>query len=173
MRPVAEIRRSNLELIRKAAGSQAELARRIGKSSKQVNQWFGKGSARNISSALCREIETAFEKPLGWMDTDHSESQDAGQPTEKFRASVELLLYTLTNLGKPVSMVSDMDMLELAYNVVAEDGRDLSPAVMLDLNQRLATRIREQEAEYVVERGQAAGVGSKAGRADSRRGGKS
>jgi hypothetical protein len=170
MRTIAEIRRENLEaLLALVDGNQAELARRVGKSAKQVNQWFGKGSARNIGDDNCRELEAAFGKVRGWMDADHAgQSHAAGSPTEKFRASVELLLYTLNNLGKPTSMVSDMDMLELAYAVVDADGRELSPAVMLDLNQRLASRIREKEAGYGVERGPAEGTGGKTGGANKR-----
>jgi transcriptional regulator with XRE-family HTH domain len=96
-------------------------------------------------------------------------SQPAGSLNEKTRASVEVLLYTLGNLGKPLEMVSDMDLLEEAYRIVDADGRDLSPAVKLDLNQKLAKRIREKEADHGVERGPSEGAGGAAGKPHPRR----
>jgi hypothetical protein len=171
MRTIDEIRRANLEILLSEAGSQAEIGRRIDRTPNQVNQWFGKGSSRNIGDKSARELEVAFDKPKGWMDQDHnSESQSAGRVPEKFRASVELLYYTLSNLGKPLSLVSDDDLLELAYRTVDEDGRDLSPAVMLDLNQRLASRIRLAEEKDGSERREVERTGAEARGANSRGG---
>jgi DNA-binding transcriptional regulator YdaS (Cro superfamily) len=79
MRTVAEIRREKLDLLVLEAGSQRKLAQRIGKDPKQVNQWFGKGTARNISAATCREIERLMGRPDGWMDTPEGEPAGASR----------------------------------------------------------------------------------------------
>jgi hypothetical protein len=72
MKLLADIRRENFEALAQEAGSQAALARRIGKDKNQVNQWLGRGKARNMSSESAREIESAMLKPHGWMDQDRS-----------------------------------------------------------------------------------------------------
>jgi hypothetical protein len=85
----------------------------------------------------------------------------AGIDLAKVRDTVELLQYTLSALGKPPELVHDLDLLELAYRVILEDGRGLPPDVKLDLNQKLSSRIRSAEREDGRE--ETAGVGGKAG----------
>lgn len=74
IRPVTEVRRDRLrELIAEAAnGSQAEFARRIGRSRAQVGFWLtdpAKPHAKQLSHETARNLETTFNKPAGWMDT--------------------------------------------------------------------------------------------------------
>lgn len=77
MKPIGEVRRARLRELVEEQGSQVAVADRLQKNKNQVYQWLldpDKDGARNISSATAREIETAFSKPHGWMDTDPSQS---------------------------------------------------------------------------------------------------
>lgn len=72
MLTVEEIRATNLRVLVSQGHTQARISVAMNKSPKQVNQWFGKGSKRAISSATCRELEAAVAKPRGWMDNVNS-----------------------------------------------------------------------------------------------------
>jgi len=55
------------------AGSQTEMAKRLGMSTSQIGQYFC--GYRNIGEKVARRIEQASGKPLGWLDgVDLSES---------------------------------------------------------------------------------------------------
>jgi SOS-response transcriptional repressor LexA len=70
MKTVKEIRRENARSL--ATDGPAEFARKIGSSTQQVNQTIGPNPTRNIGDALARRIEAAYERPLGWLDLDHT-----------------------------------------------------------------------------------------------------
>jgi len=48
------------------AGSQTEMAKRLGMSTSQIGQYFC--GYRNIGEKVARRIEQASGKPLGWLD---------------------------------------------------------------------------------------------------------
>lgn len=75
MKTIAEIHVENLDELAKPFGSQRQFAIHLNKDPKQVNQWWGKGSARGIGPQLARELEAHFGKPRGWLDNDHSQLQ--------------------------------------------------------------------------------------------------
>ncbi len=76
MKDIDEIRLENFRMIL-TKYSQAEIARRMGKTPPQIYQWAGKalGSSakglRNISSDTAREIESALGLDANWMDHPH------------------------------------------------------------------------------------------------------
>jgi len=72
MKTIEEIRLANLRALRAEFKSERQFAIHLNKSANQVNQWFGKGSARAISSETAREVEAIMKKPIGWLDTDHT-----------------------------------------------------------------------------------------------------
>jgi hypothetical protein len=73
MKTIAEIHVENLEALAAPFGSQRQFAIHLNKDPKQVNQWWGKGSARGIGPKVARELEEHFQKPVGWLDNDHSQ----------------------------------------------------------------------------------------------------
>lgn len=70
MATIVETRRARLwQWVDECGGVQAELARRIEKSSQQLGQWLGVSeNPRNISTTTSREIEAKGGKPHGWLD---------------------------------------------------------------------------------------------------------
>ncbi|MFK2876925.1 S24 family peptidase [Rhodanobacter hydrolyticus] len=77
MTTVDTIRRANLALLVQKYGSQAALSRHIGKDRNQINQWLGKGSARDMDRETARMFEDKCEKERGWMDQPHDEATPA------------------------------------------------------------------------------------------------
>jgi DNA-binding transcriptional regulator YdaS (Cro superfamily) len=77
MKKIEDVRRENLQRLRKELGSVKALAERLGKEPPQVSQWLNasvhsvSGKPRTISSESCREVERALGKPEGWMDVEH------------------------------------------------------------------------------------------------------
>jgi len=84
MKTIEEIRLENLKTLCSQFKSQRQFALHIGKSPAQVNQWFAidgqrtmtAASTRALSSPAAREIEEILGKPRGWMDHEHTETQD-------------------------------------------------------------------------------------------------
>lgn len=74
MKTIEEIRLENLTELRRGFSSERQFAIKLNKQPNQVNQWFGKGSARSIQSESAREVEGILGKPYGWLDNDHSRS---------------------------------------------------------------------------------------------------
>lgn len=68
MQTIIEIRRTNLARLAAEEGSQAALARKVDKDRNQINQWLGKGQARDMDNATARMFEDKCMKPRGWMD---------------------------------------------------------------------------------------------------------
>lgn len=73
MKPITEVRRDRLRELVLEAGSQVAVAMRAGKDKNHIHQWLlppdAKG-ARNIGSRSARLLESVFQRPDGWMDTD-------------------------------------------------------------------------------------------------------
>ena len=77
MMDITQTRRRNaLQLIHDHGISKAELSRRLDKSPQHINQLLRDRDPKNIGHKMARAIESAFDKPTGWLDrTD----DDAGQ----------------------------------------------------------------------------------------------
>lgn len=95
MKAIEQVRRENLERLVVDHGSQAELARVIGKDKNQINQWLGRKGSRNLSATSARSIEKKVGKPSGWLDQDREAIEEASQSTtldhQKLQASIEFV----------------------------------------------------------------------------------
>ena len=74
------IRLKNLEILIREAGSAASLARAAGTNSSYLSQVRNqlptkKGTPRGIGDDLAAKLETAMNKPHGWMDEDHDNDE--------------------------------------------------------------------------------------------------
>lgn len=86
---VKEIRRRNLEVLVREAGTAAALAAKAETSPAYLSQIStgspGKsGKARNVGDDLARKLESAMGKPRGWMDYRH----DGYQPDSRHNVPV-------------------------------------------------------------------------------------
>lgn len=77
MKTVQEIRLSNFRLLLSEAGTQAELARRAELAQPYINQLakavkHPDGTPRSIGDEAARKLEKGMDKPVGWMDRDHT-----------------------------------------------------------------------------------------------------
>lgn len=77
MLPVDDIRRQNLRHLVSEVQGVKRLADKVGVSESQMSQWLNgtansaTGKPRGMRPASCRRIETATQKPQGWMDVQH------------------------------------------------------------------------------------------------------
>lgn len=154
VRTIIEIRRENLEtLLAEAKGSQTELGRRIGKSNKQVGQWFGKGTPRNIGDENCRELESAFNRPVGWMDNDHRLSQSARPNRDTLASAMKVLSYLARMQAGAAVFLTSADAILAAYDMVSRDPSQALDANLAGASERMAAQLRgEQSNEQAVER---------------------
>ena len=129
MKTIEEIRQANLRLLLADGLRQADIASAMNKSPKQVSQWFGKGSARAISSALARELEAAIGKPRGWLDNPHDSvvvvqpSHFAGPDPVILHEAVRLLLFDIDHGGPRKARSASALLMELYQRIDANDGR--------------------------------------------------
>ncbi|WP_009910630.1 MULTISPECIES: hypothetical protein [pseudomallei group] len=85
MKDIDQIRRDNLKIIEAEKGGPAAAAAAIGMSHSQfTNLRDGAkdsktGRARGMRATTARKIEECAGKPLGWLDTDHSEATPPAQ----------------------------------------------------------------------------------------------
>lgn len=147
MKTIEEIRLENLSQLRGQFPSERQFAIKLNKSPNQVNQWFGKGTARAIQSESAREVEQIMGKPVGWLDNDHSQA-------ERLDASIIRAAITLAKqafrLGAGEELVIERD----------------PEAFVLALRAALATRERleeEHELRSGSGDGQAGAVGGAQG----------
>lgn len=91
---IDEVRRANIHLLEKEAGSATAAAERVGMTYVQyVNLRDGAkdsetGKPRGMYKSTARRFEVAFEKPHGWLDQDHS-AQRLPAPDQAFLYRVE------------------------------------------------------------------------------------
>lgn len=79
MKDIDEIRRDNIRLIEQECGGPASAASRIGMSHTQYTNLRNgakdskTGNPRGMRKGTARRIEEALNKPMGWLDIDHSQ----------------------------------------------------------------------------------------------------
>ncbi|AXK63747.1 hypothetical protein [Burkholderia sp. IDO3] len=85
MKDIDQIRRDNLKIIEAERGGPASAAAALGMSHSQfTNLRDGAkdsktGRPRGMRAATARNIENRADKPLGWLDTDHSDAVASAQ----------------------------------------------------------------------------------------------
>ncbi len=78
MKTVDDIRRDNLAIASKRAGSSTALAKKAGVSAVYLSRLKNRavetrtGRVKAMGSQVARKIEAAIGEPVGWLDTDHS-----------------------------------------------------------------------------------------------------
>ncbi len=76
-----EVRLTNLNKIINQAGSAIEVARKVETPATYISQLKSKcsrnGKLRTLGDKMATRIEIAFNKPVGWMSVDHSDSERA------------------------------------------------------------------------------------------------
>lgn len=181
MKPVAEIRRTNLNSLVAEAGSQVAVAKKIGKDKNQIHQWLldpGAPGARNIGPRSARELEAAFGKPPGWLDHENEKNLKNGEttpvvdldqppppaPTEKSSQPVELdpdmvaethkaLRLYYRRRGKEYDIERQPEEFIWAYGLRLALGDEPTSADLIDFGAKLADRARKRaEAERGDER---------------------
>lgn len=75
---IKTVRRMNARLLAGEIGSISGLANYLGKTQGQISALIGSNPTKNIGDRLAREIEAAFEKPVGWLD--YLETDAEGRP---------------------------------------------------------------------------------------------
>lgn len=119
MKTIAEIHVANLDELARPFGSQRQFAIHLGKDPKQVNQWWGKGSARGIGPTLARELEERFSKPRGWLDNDHSQWERLSGPI--IARAMEVARQSLADRDIDFDPAADFDVLAQAIRAVIAD----------------------------------------------------
>lgn len=92
------IRYKNTRLLVDQVGGVSNFAEKIGKGQSQISQFAGTNPIKGIGNKVAREIEIAFTKPYGWLDTPHD--VENSKNSEKYRSKIEV--YT----GKQVPIIS-------------------------------------------------------------------
>lgn len=69
---VKDIRRHNLRELAAQVGGVTELGRFLKKPQSQMSHLIGINPSKNIGDRLAGQIETAFNKPPGWLDKLHA-----------------------------------------------------------------------------------------------------
>lgn len=146
MKTIAEIHVENLTALASAFPSQRKFAEHINKDPKQVNQWWGKGSARGIGPLVAREVEQCFNKPRGWLDNDHSQLE---------RLDAEIISSAISLAKKSFHLVHGEEL------VIERDPEAFSQALRAAI--ALRQRMESENAGSGSGDGQAGAVGGVAG----------
>lgn len=129
MKDIDEIRRDNIRLIEHECGGPAAAAGRIGMSHTQFTNLRNgakdskTGKPRGMRKGTARRIEEALNKPLGWLDVDHSQppatelipydTSDVHEITKRFlsapEAKREVIEFLLLANGEPLPGWVDRD----------------------------------------------------------------
>lgn len=124
MKTAQEIRLGNFDLLLKEAGSQAELARRSGLKQPYINQLKQRapqnGKPRAIGDDAARKLEEGMDKPIGWMDRDHSLSM--------LFSELNGLEGQLVTIYRQLGEAGQDELLQAANRMLAEQNPQPSPA---------------------------------------------
>lgn len=71
------IRYKNTRLLVEQVGGVSSFAEKIGKGQSQASQFAGTNPIKGIGNKVAREIESAFDKPHGWLDLPHEEDSNS------------------------------------------------------------------------------------------------
>lgn len=175
MKPVSQIRRSRLLELIKEAGSQVAVGEKIGKDKNQIHQWLlpeDARGARNLGNSSARQLETAFNKPQGWMDTPDEGFSGLREPSPNYHTQQsygvglnpatiktvhEMLRWRFDYEGQQYSIESLPELFSLAYQA-AVSGTDFDKAALKAAVDQALLKGREdgtiRRDEAAVERAQ-------------------
>lgn len=120
IKSVYEIRRENFrQVLADQGGSQAELAKRLHKSPKQVGAWLGKVGKQkppDMQEDTARNIEEALGLNRYWMDIDHAAvSQSMGLDTGRLALMIECMEGALLDSKRELEPGRKARILTLLY----------------------------------------------------------
>lgn len=157
MKPVSRIRRDRLAELVEEAGSQVAVAQKLGKDKNQIYQWLldeSERGARNIGAASARAIETAFNKPHGWLDHDPEAFSGPAEPSRPVHARQSyaerldpamirdvhagLSWRFLTDTGRIYDLDRDADLFALAYRFTVTGAEEDRAALKSAVDARIA-----------------------------------
>lgn len=119
-------RRNNLRYLVAQTGGQVEVAKRVDTDPAYLSQVLANWKGRGVGDALARRIETAFGKPVGWMDQAHDQKPiPAEVVVHGFKISQETaaLAAELEKLTEPLRSV----VFHLIHVMVAQQVADKRP----------------------------------------------
>jgi transcriptional regulator with XRE-family HTH domain len=141
----------NLKRLRLSRGlTQEQLALACGWSgqSRVANYESSAPNAREPKLSEVPLIATALGVSVSELfDGSPTSSQEARPDFERMAATVTVLRTYLELMGKPLAMVEDPLLLEIAHEVVMEFGGTEPAKNVLDLTKVLADRMRRDEGE--------------------------
>jgi len=115
-----EIRFANLLILINEAGSQVALANRCDTSEAYISQLYNKlpdsktGKPKAVGNRLARKLEAGMQKPVNWMDVDHTDT------AQRMTAAEPRPIYAVT---PPPSIRSTIAALGDALDLCTEDNR--------------------------------------------------
>lgn len=162
MTPTSQIRRLRLLELIKEVGSQVAVADAIGKNKNQVHQWLlpeDDDAARNMGHKSARQIETAFKKSPGWMDSIPEGFSEVAESSPTYdvrhsrlsrlspatiRTSHEMLRWRFDYEGQRYDLETMPELFALAYQA-AVSGEDSDKAALKAAVDQALLQGRENE----------------------------
>jgi hypothetical protein len=79
---VGEIRKRNLQMLVAQAEGTSALAKQVERDPKYIAQLVSRVTKKPIGGRICRHIEKALGKPVGWLDRPQWPSEDDGSANQ-------------------------------------------------------------------------------------------
>jgi transcriptional regulator with XRE-family HTH domain len=166
---------------REAAGlNQPELAREAGVTKQAISQ-IENGSTRKPEAATLDPIAKRLNLRTTWLlngtgpkhPAESDPSQHLGYSLEKIGDAIRLLRHLQQITKDPAHTGENERSLFIAYQVIDSDSRETVRAEVVDLVERLATKLREDQGKADVDkRREVKGTSGEDGRSNARRSGK-
>lgn len=118
MAKIDDIRRTNARALAEQAGGPAKFARKMGLSDSRVSQLIGMKFTRNIGDKTASQIEQMFNEEQGWLDVDHSKSEEVDATSE------DVKLVQMEHISLSWVTFEELELLT-AFRLSTEMGRDL------------------------------------------------
>lgn len=106
---IRAIRRQNLSLLRQQAGSVRAIADRVDTDANYLSQLLSENGKHFMGHTMARRLELAFNKPVGWMDQQHSEEE-----------SVERDLRDISELARKMNAEQRKNLKNLMDSIVGK-----------------------------------------------------
>ncbi|MEL6236989.1 MAG: hypothetical protein AAFO57_00530 [Pseudomonadota bacterium] len=106
---ISTIRRMNVRILEREAGSLAKLAEMAGTKENYLSQCTSKLPARNIGNDVARRLESGMGKPYGWMDESHVTQQHLMVARFLYDKMIEMTTSRLHSLVEVLDLVDSAE----------------------------------------------------------------